>query len=193
MRNQDAFCAASPVQPSSCRRSASKFSMTCWRRRCSPGRTRYDEARERAQAERRLDEQRRRAEKQAKVAKRLRRLSIGLLAVLTLAVSAAGYAWVQRHQAEKQFRLATARYLAGEKRRLFNDQLDLALLLGLEAKRLADTNEVRSSLADALLANPFLGAYLHGTHDFASVAFSPDGKTLATGGADSAVAGSVIL
>ena len=43
-------------------------------------RTRYIEARERAEAERRTEEQRRRAEEQAKVAKRLRRLSLALLA-----------------------------------------------------------------------------------------------------------------
>ncbi len=42
-------------------------------------RTRYIEARERAEAERRAEEHRRRAEEQAKVAKRLRRLSLALL------------------------------------------------------------------------------------------------------------------
>ena len=120
-------------------------------------RTRYIEARERAEAERRTEEQRRRAEEQAKVAKRLRRLSLALLAVVVLAIGAASYAWVQRDeaerqrgQAESQSRLATARYLVGETRLHLHDQLDLALLLGLEASRRADTDEVRNSLVDAL-------------------------------------------
>ena len=156
-------------------------------------RARYIEGRERAEAERRLAEQRRRAKEQARTARRLRALSAGLLAVLVLALSAAGYAWVQREQAEKQSRLATARYLAGETRLHLHDRLDLALLLGLEAERLADTEEVRSSLVGALLANPFLEAYFRGAREFTSVAFSPDGKTLAAGGVDSLAEGRVIL
>jgi tetratricopeptide (TPR) repeat protein len=65
-------------------------------------RTRYIEARQRAEAERRLDEQRRRTKEQAKVAKRLRRLSLALLAVAVLTIGAAFFAWVQRNEAERQ-------------------------------------------------------------------------------------------
>ena len=170
-------------------------------------RTRYIEARERAEAERRAEEHRRRAEEhrrraeeQSKVAKRLRRLSLALLAVVVLAIGAASFAWVQKNeagrqrgQAEYQSRLATARHLVAETRLHLHDQLDLALLLGIEANRRADTDEVRSSLVDALLANPFLGAYFRGAREFASVAFSRDGKTLAAGGGDSLAVGRVIL
>ncbi|MBN1935172.1 MAG: TIR domain-containing protein [Anaerolineae bacterium] len=88
--------------------------------------------------------------------------------------------------AEKAQRIQTlARQLAAQSLNHIDGQLDLALLLALEANRLSDTPEVRGSLLSALSANPYLITYLHGHQDnVRSVAFSPDGTLLASGGAD---------
>jgi len=65
------------------------------------------------------------------------------------------------------------------------DRLDLALLLALEARATVDTVEARNSLFTALQSNPRLAVYLRG-HTLAveTVAFSPDGARLLTGGRD---------
>ena len=63
----------------------------------------------------------------------------------------------------------------------------LGLLLSLEAIRISDTVEVRSSLLDGLQYSPHLISYLRGQGAEATVAFSPDSKVLASGGLDGSV------
>ena len=59
---------------------------------------------------------------------------------------------------------------------------DRSLLLAVEALKVENTLEARGSLFKALRARPGLRSFLHTAEgDVSSVAFSPDGKTLAAG------------
>src|SRR4029077_4357516 len=82
--------------------------------------------------------------------------------------------------AEYQANLALASSLAAQADLEVNQQLDLALLLGVEAIRIQDTPQARGSLLRGLMRSPGLTSILGfepGT--LFGAAFSPDGKTLA--------------
>lgn len=131
------------------------------------------------------EEQRQRAEEQARAAKRLRRLLAGLAIVSAIAVIAAVFALVQRSAAVEQHRIALSRQLAAQALNYLGTQPDLALLLSLQASHIGDSPEIKGSLFAALLHSPHLITYLHAhTDDIRGVAFGPDGKVLATAGAD---------
>jgi WD40 repeat protein len=71
-----------------------------------------------------------------------------------------------------------------------DSQFDRALLLGAQAHNIADTREARSALLLGQLAQPLLTTHLSGhSGSVTSVAYSPDGTTLASGGSD----GTIIL
>lgn len=72
-------------------------------------------------------------------------------------------------------RLATAALL-----QVKAGNVDLAALLGIEAMNTMDTFEARDALLSTIQANPMLRAYLHHSESVSSVAFSPDGKSLAS-------------
>jgi WD40 repeat protein len=65
-----------------------------------------------------------------------------------------------------------------------DDQIDLASLLSINAFRIADTFEARSSLLAINQSGPGMLSYLHQSAPVNSVAFSPDGKTLASASDD---------
>lgn len=80
-----------------------------------------------------------------------------------------------------------SRKLAKEALKHIEDQLDLGLLLSVEALKKAKTEEARESLLMSL-RRPYPAFYLRGHEDeVMSVAFSPDGALLASGSADGAV------
>lgn len=116
-----------------------------------------------------------------------RRIMLGLAAGLVAAISLALLALGQRNEVGRQRQIALARQLAAQAVNRVDD-LDLALLLSLEAIRLRDTAEVRGSLLSVLQANPRLRAFLHGhTGWVSSVAFSPDTTMLASASSDDTI------
>lgn len=90
-------------------------------------------------------------------------------------------------EAQHERQLALSRQLAAQALTHL-DYLDLALLLSVEASRIVDAGEARNSLLATLQSNPRLLTFFHGhTGSVLSVAVSPDGKLLATTGADQTI------
>ncbi len=104
------------------------------------------------------------------------------------AEAASTLAVAERDEAQRQRQISLARQLAAQALNHLDEQPDLALLLGVESSRRLDSVETRSVLLSTLQNNPHLIAYLHGhTGGVRSVAVHPDGRILATGGADGAI------
>jgi WD40 repeat protein len=127
-----------------------------------------------------------------KSATRRQRFTLGsVVTALIIAIGLAFLAWSQRNQAKTQQEIAEkqraiaedrghialSRQLAAQAANNRDSKLDVALLLGVEASRAADTMEARQALLAGLERQPGLVTYLHAR----SVAFSPDGKLLAVG------------
>jgi WD40 repeat protein/energy-coupling factor transporter ATP-binding protein EcfA2 len=131
--------------------------------------------------------QRRRAEEQTQAARRLRRLSVGLVVVSLFALVAAGVAiglgLQQKRQAEQLTRLATSRYLGLQASQFLDKQPDLALLFSLEAY--LTNNETLGNLLTGLKYMRQLTTSLRGHDDIVNgMAFSPNGNMLASGSLD---------
>jgi len=93
-----------------------------------------------------------------------------------------GIAIVERNRAEERARVALSRQLASEALALGPSAADLALLLAVEAMRVEDTPQARSSVFRLLASNQTLGGLLGAAvRGAASLAFSPDAKLLAVG------------
>lgn len=151
------------------------------------------------EAERRLREER--AAAQARLARerlRTRRLGGGLavsvFAVVILAVLSLGFLRMKQDadraqsEAQAQEKIAHGHQLAREATARAGDRLDLALLLGLEVGQRLDQVEARKVLVGAFANGPNISAFLREhTGQVSGLAFSPDGKTLASSGFDGAV------
>ena len=138
---------------------------------------------EQAQAE--AAEQRQSAEQQAKVARRMRQLALvlGLVAVIACAASLFGL-W-ERHKARSFDLRMTSHRLAAVAVNQLDTAPDLSVLLAMHALAAEATPEAIEALNRALLALRPLEFTLTGHSDMATtVAFSPNGKLLASGSQD---------
>jgi WD40 repeat protein len=121
--------------------------------------------------------------------RRLRALATALAVLLVAAVGAAVYAKRQSDHANAERRIASVRALAGTAVAYADTSPDIAMLLSLEAYQHAqdvspaNRFEARSSMVTALQRNSHLEAVLH-VPKVSSVAFSPDGKTIAASALD---------
>jgi Tol biopolymer transport system component len=125
-------------------------------------------------------------QRQQAVIRRSRRINIILATVLALAlVAAAGALWQWRTvEAERQASLS--RQLAAESNTLIDKNPDLASLLAIHAYRTSHTPEAVASLQDAATL-PLHRRLVGHKGEIFSVAYSPDGRTLATASTDNTV------
>lgn len=130
----------------------------------------------RAQIEQR--ERKRRARRRAIV-------TTATAAVMVMLLSLTVWALIERREAIRQRNDAVSRQLAHQSNDLVQENPDTALLLAAAAYRNAATVEARLSLETSFLARPRLRRFLWGhTGDLTQVAFSLDGRKLASGGED---------
>ena len=135
-----------------------------------------------------------RARAQARATRRLRALLAGTGVALIIALIAGLVAVSQRNdandardQADAVAHAETVRRLTAQSGVTQDTNLALALLLALEANRRDDSFETRGAIQSALLSNPELLGFLHGSAEsYKSVSISPSGL-IAAGSRDGTV------
>jgi WD40 repeat protein/serine/threonine protein kinase len=125
---------------------------------------------------------------------RARRIMIGLVVFSTITFLLAVFAFdrqraaqTEQERADHEADVARSRALAVT---ALNgvDEVDTALLLSLEALNAADTYEARNSLLTNLQKQQRLVGFLEGhTQGIRAIAYSPNGKMLASGGSDNTI------
>jgi WD40 repeat protein len=116
--------------------------------------------------------------------RRVRQVVAALIAVVTAVSVAAALALTQAQQARTERDLAQSRRLAADARSQADLDPELTLLLAGRAFRTAATPEAEAMLRQATLDSRQRLALRLGPGKVCGVAFSPDGRRLATSGAD---------
>jgi WD40 repeat protein len=126
-----------------------------------------------------------------KAASRRQRTTIGAVALaLVISLVLSVVAVIQRGQAVEQATIANSRGLAIQAVSSLDEDLALGILLSLEAFRTAPTSEALDAIHVAAQRTAFVDSVMRGhSGSVTSVAFSPDGSALISGGHD----GTVIL
>jgi WD40 repeat protein/class 3 adenylate cyclase len=114
--------------------------------------------------------------------RRLRALAGGLAVLLVVALAAAVVAVRQSRRAEEQSRLATSRGLVQASAAQLGEGVDLALLLGLEAHRAKPSVDTRNALLRAVQRGGRIIQHLNARGSARDVAFSADGRMVASVG-----------
>lgn len=146
--------------------------------------------RELESAQKLVESERQRAEQQTHLAGQLRKRAYYLVGILLIALTLALLAFAQRSMASKQAHIATARELALASINNLDDDPELSILLGLQAVSDADSanisvpNEVLDALHRAIQDSRIHYTLTGHMGQVESVAYSPDGKLLATAGDD---------
>ncbi|MEU9992876.1 trypsin-like peptidase domain-containing protein [Streptomyces sp. NPDC048045] len=122
-------------------------------------------------------------QRQHEVIRRSRRLNMVLASVLVLALIAAGGAVWQWRTARAEQQADLSRQIAAKSGQLIQTNPDLASLLAVQAYRTSRTPEAFATLQDAAALLQHRSLTDH-TREVYSVAFSLDGRTLATGSTD---------
>jgi WD40 repeat protein len=139
-------------------------------------------------ADERLHEARRRLRRLGSLAATLGILLIAAVAFAVLALYQSHQADAQRDRAAALSHLATARQLSANATGELEDRLDRSLLLSLESLNAQDTPEARASLLAGLQYDRAPVSFLSGHTDAVlDVAFTPDGRTLASASGDRTV------
>ena len=121
-------------------------------------------------------------------ARQLRILAAGLASLLVVSVVVGGLALVQRNRAKHSTLVADAGRIAAQARNMGADQLDLALLLAVQSRRLVESNATDGGLEAVLARMPPGFEYSQRIpQTYTGVAASPDGRRLAVAGADGVV------
>jgi WD40 repeat protein/serine/threonine protein kinase len=119
--------------------------------------------------------------------RRLRAYVTGLTVFSIFTLLLAVFAYYQQGRAERNSLLSRSRELAITAL-TGSDGLDKALLLGIEAYNSMNTFEARDALLTRIQNAPRLERFLQGNTDaIRAIAYSPDGRLIATGGRDNTV------
>ncbi len=125
--------------------------------------------------------------------RRLRFLTAALAVLLVVAGVATVLAVRQQRTATEQQRTAIARLLVSQAETARSQNSRLALQLGIAAEGIHPDPQTRASLVGTLAATPYRGTLASGLERVSTVAYSPDGRTLATAGRDRETDGQVVV